>query len=260
MSESSSALSRASKGGVENIASSFATAARNRMPVYPRRFSAKELWVMAGIEGAEHNPAVLGNAISTVTGQSTRVCLWIAIASLLLVFAVRRAVKPARVAFQCANCGELTCNRCCHDERGSVVCQSCNEAVANVTSDRVIEALLRQRRQSVVVKRRRAIRWMTVWIPGLRHIYFGRFASGFVLSALFSFSALMLWTRGYPLPRWDTLVTGTPLWQWLLPAAGVFVSYWVAIVSRQRYEVRNTRAGSSRSRSTDVADEAASMG
>ncbi len=251
MSESSHALARASKLGVESVASSIARPARERMPIYPRPYGSRDLWRMAGIEGSRHNPGLTTNLVANVTGQSARVGFWIAVTALVLVMVVQRTVRPHRVAFQCSNCGNLACGACCREARGLVLCQTCASGVDGVTSDKVMDALLRQRRQSVVIKRRHAMRWMTIWLPGLRHVHYGRAASGFMIAALFSFSALMIWTRGYPVPDWNTLPAGTPLWKWILPALGVALSYYVALTARQYHEVRNTRAGSSRSRAPE---------
>jgi tetratricopeptide (TPR) repeat protein len=259
MSESSRALNRASQLGVDAMTEAIAQPARARMAIYPRPYSSLDLWRMAGIEGASHNPAVLASVIASVTGQSARVAFWIAAASLLAALIVQRSVRPRNLAFQCSNCGELTCDACCKDNRGAVICQPCSEVVGGVTSDKVVDALLRQRRQSVVIRRRRSIRWLTLWLPGLRHIFFGRFISGFVIAALFSFSALMLWTRGYVVPDWNTLPSATPLWKWILPGVGVALSYWTALAARQRYEVRNTRTGTLRPRPADADGESASQ-
>jgi hypothetical protein len=107
----------------------------------------------------------------------------------------------------------------------------------------------------VIVKRRRAIRWTTIWIPGVRHVFYGRLFRGFVLAALFAGSALALWTRGYPLPRWSALDYSTPLWKWILPAAGIVVSYLIAVFSRQLYEMRSTRSGAGRQRASEGLDD-----
>ena len=258
MSESSRALGRASQFGVNAVVESMAKPARARMPIYPRAFSNRELWRIARVEGETRNPGLLASTLANVTGQSARVSSWIAAAALTLMLVLRGVAKRKNLAFQCSNCGELACSKCCEDARGSVICQACSDVVAGVSSDKVVEALLRQRRQSVVVRRRRSMRWVTLWLPGLRHIFFGRFVSGFFIAALFSFSALMLWTRGYPVPDWNSLPAGTPLWKWILPGVGVAISYWKALTARQRYEVRNTRSGFSRSRPADAGDHAAS--
>ncbi|MDH4036020.1 MAG: tetratricopeptide repeat protein [Candidatus Krumholzibacteria bacterium] len=258
MSESSRALNRASQLNVEGVIGSIARPARDRMPIYPRPYSSGDLWHMAGIEGRHHNPALLTSVIASVTGQSARISFWIAAVSLVLVVGVQRLTRPGKLAFQCANCGDLTCDGCCQDARGSVICQTCNDAVVGVSSDKVLDALLRQRRQSVVIKRRRSTRWLTIWVPGLRHIFFGRFARGFFIATVFSFSALMLWTRGYLVPDWNSLSTPTPLWKWIVPGLGVAISYWVALTANQRYEVRNTRIGTSRPRNNEPESNKAS--
>jgi tetratricopeptide (TPR) repeat protein len=260
MSESSRALSRASQYGIERFAESIAQPARMRMPIYPRPFSDRSLWRIAEIEGRAHNPGVFSGAIASATGQTPRVGFWIIVGAVVIVLVMSRAITRKHLAFQCSNCGELTCDGCCKDDRGSVICQACSEAVAGVTSDKVMEALLRQRRQSVVVRRRKSVRWSTVWLPGLRHIFYGRPAAGFQVAVLFTFSALMLWTRGYPLKDWHAIDGNTPLWKWIVPAVGILLSYYVALTSRQRYEVRNTRSGSPRRTGDPDADAASQAG
>ncbi len=259
MSESSRALSRASQYGIEHIAEAIAEPARMRMPIYPRPFSNRNLWRIAAIEGGERNPGVISNAIASVTGQSPQVGFWIMLGAMVIVLVLSRAITQRHLAFQCSNCGELACDGCCKDDRGSVICQACNEAVAGVTSDKVMDALLRQRRQSVVVRRRKSIRWSTVWLPGLRHIFYGKLSDGFMVAVLFSFSALMLWTRGFPLADWHSIAHETPLWKWIVPGFGVLASYYQALASRQRYEVRNTRSGTIRRPDND-SDRASQAG
>lgn len=258
MSESSRALGRASQFGVNAVVEAIAVSARARMPIYPRPYSSADLWRMARIEGEGRNPGLLASTIANVTGQSARAGFWVAAAALVIALLMKGLVKSKHLAFQCSNCGELACDACCRESRGTVICQACSDVVGGVSSDRVVEALLRQRRQSVVVRRRRSMRWTTVWVPGLRHIFFGRLVSGFFIAALFSLSALMLWTRGYPVPDWASLPTTTPLWKWILPGAGVLVSFWAALRARQRYEVRNTRLASPRHRTMESGDYSAS--
>ena len=176
---------------------------------------------------------------------------------MILAAIVSQTLKSRKLDFQCANCGDLTCEGCCNDELGSVICHVCGQAVAGVSSDRVLEALLRQRRQSVIVRRRKSIRWSTVWLPGLRHVFYGRFVSGFMVALVFASGMLMLWTRGNVFPYWDSVEFGTPLWKWIVPGAAVVVAYLVALMSRQLYEARNTRTVTVRgSNSEDKRDSA----
>lgn len=251
MGESSRALSRASKMGLDQAREAIAEPARARMAVYQKTYSSAQLWDIAAVEGKHHNPALLASMLKTVTGHSTRVSTCIMVAAMILAFAASRLLKSRKLAFQCANCGELTCEGCCNNELGSVICQTCGETVNGVSSDRVLEALLRQRRQSVIVRRRKSIRWSTVWLPGMRHVFYGRFVSGFAVASVFAASALMLWTRGSVFPFWDSLEYRAPVWKWIVPALGVAASYAVALLSRQLYEARNTRTVTVRGSNSD---------
>jgi Tfp pilus assembly protein PilF len=260
MSESSHALERASQIGFTRESEEFAVASRATWAVYPRIYDRRDLWGMALAEGRNKNPGVLAHALESAMWQSPRASFWIALAGLAAALASLRFVKRHGLAFQCSNCGEITCDGCCRGDRGTFVCQACAQAVGGVTSDKVLDALLRQRRQGVIVRRRKSMRWLTAWLPGVRHIFYGRFASGFALAALFSFSLLNLWMRGYPLPHWTAIPSATPLWKWVLPSFGIALSYAIAIMSRQLFETRTTRTGTSRVRSSDnVHDDATSQ-
>jgi hypothetical protein len=159
-------------------------------------------------------------------------------------------LKSRKLAFQCANCGELTCEGCCNAELGSVICQACGETVNGVSSDRVLEALLRQRRQSVIVRRRKSIRWSTIWLPGLRHVFYGRFVAGFAVATLFAACAVALWTRGSVVPFWDSVEPDVAK-EWVVPGVGILVSYAIALMSRQLFEARNTRTVTVRGHGSD---------
>jgi hypothetical protein len=92
-----------------------------------------------------------------------------------------------------------------------------------------------------------------VWLPGVRHLFYGRMISGLAVASLFAGSVVALLARGYILPRWSALDYHTPLWQWVLPVLGIVWSYAVAVISRQLYEARTTR-GVTRTRSLDGTD------
>lgn len=241
MGESSRALNRAAKMGLEGDREAIAEPARARVAVYQKTYSTAQLWQIATVEGKYQNPAVVANLLKTTTGHSAPLSAGITVLAMVLAVIASQTLKSRKLAFQCANCGELTCEGCCNDELGSVICHACGEAVAGVSSDRVLEALLRQRRQSVIVRRRKSIRWATVWLPGMRHVFYGRFVSGFVVAAVFAAGAITLWTRGNVFPYWNAVEYQTPLWKWLVSGAAVVIAYLVALLSRQLYEARNTR-------------------
>jgi Tfp pilus assembly protein PilF len=254
MDESSQALKRASQAGFDPIRDSFAERARATWSIYPRIYDAREFWRMAAVEGRHENAKVFSSALAGATGLPPRAGFIIVVAAILLCVIGERAIKKHRLAFQCSNCGELTCNGCCSDDHNTILCHACGKVVGGVTSDKVLEALLRQRRQSVIVKRRKSIKWITLWIPGVRHLFYGRMISGVAVASIFAGSLVALLARGYILPRWCSLDYATPPWQWILPGLGIVLSYTIAVTSRQLYEMRSTRAGTPRARATDASD------
>jgi tetratricopeptide (TPR) repeat protein len=254
MDESSQALKRASQDGFDAIHDSFAERARDTWSIYPRIYDAHDLWRMAATEGQHEHSAVMTSALTSATGLPPRAGFVIVVAALLLSLIGTRFVRPLRLAFQCANCGEITCNHCCSDDNGTIVCSACGKVVRGVTSDKVLEALLRQRRQSVIVKRRKSIKWVTLWVPGVRHLFYGRMIGGIALATIFAGCVVSFFAGGYILPRWSSFDYSTPLWQWILPALGIILSYTIAVLSRQLYETRTTRTAT-RSRSLDGSDE-----
>ena len=253
MGESSQALARASKLGLDRARSAIAEPSRARMAVYPRTYSSAQLWAIAAQEGKHGNPALVAGLLKTATGHTAPVSALIMLGAILVALVLGRVIEAKKLAFQCANCGDLTCHGCCSGELGSVICRSCAEAVAGVSSDRVLDALLRQRRQSVIVRRRKSIRWATLWLPGLRHVHYGRFAAGFGVAAFFATCVVMVFARGAVFPSWNAIEMKAPLWKLVLPAAGIVASYWVSIMSRRLYEARSTRTISVRSHNEDKA-------
>jgi tetratricopeptide (TPR) repeat protein len=261
MDESSQALKRASQAGFDPIRDSFAERARATWSIYPRIYRSDEFWRMAAVEGRHENAGVFSSAVASATGMSPRPGFLIVVVAVLFCVIGERAIKRHRLAFQCSNCGELTCNACCSDEHNTILCKACGKVVGGVTSDKVLEALLRQRRQQLVVKRRKSIKWITVWLPGVRHLFYGRLFGGVVLASLFAGCVVSLAAGGYIMPRWTSIDHPTPLWQWILPALGIIFSYTISIFSRQLYEVRSTRSVSrSRSLDSDDAGAASNLG
>jgi len=250
MAESSDALRAAATAGIERVKESYAEPARSGVQVYAKTFLPRDLWRIAAMEGTSRPPTLIDDVLSPITRFDGRTGAWIMLATLILVFILGRFVKERHLSFQCSNCGELTSESTSNSERGMHICQQCAGGIGGVSSDKVIEALLRQRRQKVLVRRRRAIRLLTMWIPGVRDVFYGRMARGLFLAAVFAVSLVELWSRGYVIKDWNMLALPTPMWKWVLPAAGVAVTYAITLLSRQYFEVRNYRNTSLRARTT----------
>ena len=152
-----------------------------------------------------------------------------------------RIIKSHRLTFQCSNCGKLTCSNCCNTDREMSLCQECHGTIATVSSEKVIDALLRQRRQAALVSRRKAARFVTATVPGIRDIYYGRVSRGFVLASMFSLSLVLLAARGLLIKDLSVHDVGVPLWKIILPAAGLVTTYLISILGKPKIDFRNYR-------------------
>lgn len=255
LAESSNALKNASASGIDEVKRSYAEMARPLVQVYHKTFSSKDLWRISRVEGATYQTDFLSQMLQPVTRMSTRMSAWLLLAALVVAMMFSRAFRNKSLTFQCSNCGELTCDNCCEDTGGTFLCASCAGVIDGVSSDKVIEALLRQRRQGVLVRRRRAIRTLTLWLPGMRDMYYGRITRGVLITLTFSLCLVQLWAKGYIVKDWNSLVTSVGLWKWVLPAAGIVLTYALSVFSKRYLEVRNYRSASSPAWKKDAAKE-----
>jgi tetratricopeptide (TPR) repeat protein len=255
MAESSKALKKAGAAGIDRVKNSYAELSQPYLQVYPKTFTNRELWQISRSEGMAHETNFLSQMLQPLTRFSARSSAWMLFGALLLAAILSSAFKRKSLTFQCSNCGELTCDNCCEDMGGTYLCESCAGVIDGVSSEKVIEALLRQRRHSVLVRRRKAIRLLTLWLPGMRDLYYGRITRGVLLTLTFSLSVIQLWSKGYIVKDWNTMVTTVGLWKWMLPSAGIVITYLMSVFSKRYLEVRNYRSPSIRARKKDNAKD-----
>jgi len=238
MKEASRALQASAALGLEEIKASYTPGALDYIAVYPKTFSNKELWSMAVAEGKTAKADVLDQVFFSLMRFPRGASAWLLLGALAIAFALARFVNPAKLTFQCTNCGQLTCGSCCNTERETPLCQGCASAVTGVTSEKVTEALLRQKRQTVVVSRRKSSRFSTMLLPGMRDISYGRISRGFRVAIIFSIGIVHLITRGalfhdsmeFPLDR--------SLWHLTFPAFLVLLAYIMSAVSKPQYSFK----------------------
>jgi len=255
LAESSRALKSAAAHGIDSVKESYAEPVRGKLLILSKTFSPARLWQIAATESKQSSDNIVTAAMAPFMSFPVTTGAWMMLGALILAMIIGRFVKDRHKSFQCSNCGELTCENCCNDERGTYICHSCATSIANVSSDKVIEALLRQRRQAVLVKRRKKIRLVALAIPGTRDIFYGRLSRGTTLATIFSLCAIQVWSHGYVIKDWHSLGYGTPLWKWIIPAAGILMTYVSSIAKKQYHEVRNYRTPSLGRRASNADDE-----
>lgn len=243
MKEASQALTLASDLGIDKVKASYGKGTLKGVTVLPKTFSNRDLWRMAWVEGQTMKGNLLDELVKPFTGSPMRPSAWILLGALVIAVLLSRIVPQSRLTFQCSNCGNLTCESCCREANHQNLCSVCAGAITDISSEKVIGALLRQKRQAAIVKRGRASRITTRLLPGIRDVMFGRVWRASKLSALFSVSMIFLVTRGLVVGDTMRIIPGAPLWQVILPAFGVLLAFIMSATSKPKYDFRTRRLG-----------------
>ncbi|MBN1884064.1 MAG: tetratricopeptide repeat protein [Candidatus Krumholzibacteriota bacterium] len=239
--QSSDALERASEFGVEGYRATHASARIRNLTIYEAGFRASDLWRIAIREGEEIGGGALTAALRPwLLLPFDR--LWIVlVAALLAAMTLRGRFPSAWRVFRCENCGRATCEICAGTNLGIALCPDCAGVVGGLSSVKVMEALLRHRRQKRASARSNAMRLARFFWPGAAAIIGGRTRSG-ILGAAVAIAALMLLAWRGPFfrdPR--SIDVYTPIWMAALPAA-ILLFGWLAAARRRRpEEPRNYR-------------------
>jgi len=156
----------------------------------------------------------------------------IVLVTLGLAVLLCRLINPEAFAFQCSNCGKLTCSACCSEERDMSLCRECAKTIESVSSEKVVEALLRQRRQTALVRRRRSAKLTSMVLPGVRDVGYGRIMRGVLIALVFSISLVYLLTGGSVLRDPTAAGAHLPPWRVIAAIAGVAAAYALSASSK----------------------------
>lgn len=234
MAKSSEALSRASAAGIDRIKASYNGEALRAIQVFPAPFPNRELWRMALIEGALGAGNFILDVYIPLAHFPPRVSAWILLGALIIALIAGRAAQTTWLTIQCSNCGTLTCSGCCNNERGMIMCGDCAKAIEGISSDKVIDALLRQRRQARIVQKNKGERFLVCWIPGMKNIYHGNLIGGVALAMLFGLSIIGIWSRGLIIDNWNALSYRTLSWHLYVPSGMLLLSYIISTFKKQK--------------------------
>ncbi len=256
MKKASQSLHTASEGGIEHEKSRYAPDALDAQLVFPKLFSRQELWALALKESKLQVDSASIGALSGFAGIPRRAGAILLLLTLAAAVILSRLVKPEKLTFQCSNCGNLTCNTCCSNDRDMSLCADCAETIKTVSSEKVVDALLRQKRQSVLVRRKKSTRVVSMLLPGIRDIFYGRVGRAVFVAGLFSISLTFLIFRGAIVKDPFAVVVQTPLWKLILPVIGIVFSYVLAGASKPNFKFRTQRYGGQSSRPVDTGKSA----
>lgn len=256
MKKASQSLHTASEGGIENEKRRYAPDALDMQLVFPKLFSKKTLWSLALKESNLQIETATIGPLSGFAGIPRRAGAVLLLLTLAAAVILSRLVKPEKLTFQCSNCGNLTCNSCCSNDRDMSLCADCAETIKSVSSEKVVDALLRQKRQSVLVRRKKSTRVASMLLPGIRDIFHGRVGRAVFVAGLFSISVVFVIFRGAIVKDPFAVVTEAPLWKLILPVIGIVISYVLSGASKPNFKFRTQRHGGQSSRIVETSNSA----
>jgi hypothetical protein len=169
--------------------------------------------------------------------------LWILLAACAAAaIVIGRKTPRAWDVFSCDNCGSATCEGCADSETGLRLCSHCARVISGLSSVKVMEALLRHRRQKMWIRaNRRAVTWRSMFWPGSAFVYHGRLLGGTVLIFVNMAAFMALLCGGLCFDDFRALTESNPYWKVIGPLAVLVAGYLLSLRARSPQEPRNYR-------------------
>ncbi len=227
--ESSEALERAREFGIEEYNEANPATTLIEFDIYDCGFPTGELWSIAYREGSAGKSGILDGIFRPYLLFPLK-WVWILLAAAVAAGMILARLVPAswKVYF-CSNCSLTTCPDCSDTETGITLCHNCATAIGGLSSVKVMEALLRHRRQKV-----RSIGHRGVWlrmkvVPGSSKIILGSAGRGMIIMSIAASAVLMFLWNGFYLD--DPRGAGSAAQLIQQAAAGIVIALcWLATV------------------------------
>jgi tetratricopeptide (TPR) repeat protein len=232
-------LEKANTLGIEAYRSAHPAIGLRNPPIYEEDFRPRELWAIAQAEGRAKTNDLLGEIVRPFLLFPFR-WLWVLLASSLIGAALLSRTLPEgwRIA-RCDNCGTATCRQCENTATGIRLCPECGAVIEGLSSIKVMEALLRNKRQKSAAPRRDALRWIIGLFPGVSPTCGGKTAYGFILSFIASGAiATIAWGGSRFKDPLSGVASSLP-WPLILPCAALAVTWACSSRSKKQQEQRN---------------------
>jgi len=237
--QSSSWLERASTLGIETYRAAHPGLEMRSAVVYEQGLPPKDLWRIAAAEGRERDRVILSEMLQPFLLVPFHLLWALLAAAFAAALAADLKLPKERRAGRCDNCGLPTCPACREIIHDVALCRECSAAVRDISSVKVMEVLLRTRRQKVAGSGGRARRFFAALLPGMTHVHGGRTFSGFLLAFAGAAAAGTLYWRGFYFK--DPLLANVvePVWETILPAAILAAVWAAALLVKAPQEPRN---------------------
>ncbi len=240
-SESSAALEKANNLGLDNFRDIYSATRMRNLTIYEGGLRERDLWSAAYRETMTADTDILDLVMRPYLLVSLR-WLWLVFgATLILAIVIGRKVPSGWWVFRCNNCGNPTCPHCSVSEEGISLCPDCSGVIEGLTSIKVMEALLRHKRQKNIKRNDNKSLFLRIIRPAGAYLFSGRLLAGSVIIMINSAALLTLIWRGSYFINFRTVPVGTPAWKYLLPLAVMGLSYLAAASVKPRRPPANYR-------------------
>lgn len=239
--QSSQSLKKATDLGIENYKLSHPLVHLRETPIFDQGFDNAMLWKISSRESSGRDETLLGEILKPYLLVPFK---WFGI--LLIASAIAAIILSSRFArswnvFRCDNCSQATCPECVNDETGIMLCRNCSDVIQSLSSVKVMEALLRHRRQKVSGKQNKNKTWRLSFFPGALFIYHGMTLKGVFLAFVNAGLVTILLRKGFYFKDPKILILAASLWKLIIPAVLLLLGYLASFGLKVPQEQKNYR-------------------
>ena len=239
--ESSEALEKSREFGIEEYNEANPATTLLELDIYDCGFPATELWRIAFREGGSGKSGILDGIFRPYLLFPLKWVWILFVASVIAGMVLARTVPFSWKVYFCNNCSLPTCPDCSDSETGITLCHNCATAISGLSSVKVMEALLRHRRQKVRSRGNRG-GWLKMKVvPGSSKIILGSAGNGMFIMLVAACAVFMLIWNGFCLDDPRSAGTSVPLMQQAAAAAIIVICWLATIRSKMPREQINYR-------------------
>ncbi len=239
--QSSFALKNANKLGIEDFRKANPATRLEKQAVYSCGFDRTELWRIAAREADMIDGVPVSEVLQPFTLFPFHRIWILLLATMIIAPIISRSTPASWKVFRCDNCGTATCTECSDAETGIRLCSSCSGVIEGLSSLKVMEALLRHKRQKIGDERNRRNRWKIYLVPGASYIYHGYVFSGAIVLVAGACAFLSLAWGGFYFKDPRIFYLHMSLWKIIIPTALLVLGYFVSLRVKAPPEPRNYR-------------------
>lgn len=236
--ESSNSLRRANELGIEYYKETHPATQFRNTTIYEEGFGVKSLWKLAYMEGKTRKGVFFSEILGPFLLFPFHYMWILLLLSTIVAIIIGIKIPKAKRTFNCENCGRPACSACADEELSVSLCPDCTGVVEGLSSVKVMEALLRHRRQKILKGQAKRARLKTLFFPGGAHIHQGKiFAGTFLITASLIAIASLAW-RGFYFKDPSSLVESGSIWKLVVPVAVIAYSYIVSFLQKEPKDSR----------------------